>query len=438
MTANQWIESSHKVYTTFLNLYPTEHRAEYGESMRQVFTDQCRSAYRQKGTTGLILLWLRTLPDLGYSAFVEHLSGPGARLGLMEPVPNAPLPWKGVFLILLPGLVYLVSQVAQLTGQPWYMTVYYRAAFLLILPVLAVWAVTRRFPLWGLIPVGLLYRLLQEIGYQFIVLHPDVFSSNPLLNLVLTIAKQIQKELLILVVVFTAISLFLAWRYLRLHKPSRGFWFCLGLYLLVATAQIVINVTRTATLNPEQFANGDLWGYFKDVISWGLYDSTAFLCLIFIGTLFTRRHGFFAVLIPMGYILPTMLVGLPWQIESSSNSAFALTMIYAAVLVYRALLSLVAPIWMSRSGSLAGKKRVVLVSIAVALGIQAVMQFFPLMLYPGQSQISAQWVTSVALDEIKLISAIVLGIVMYQSASPAINSPGELPEKSAGLAAEKA
>ena len=438
MTPNLWIENSRKVYAWLLNLYPHEHRADYGVAMQQVFSEQCREVYGQKRAPGIFWLWLRTLSDLGKSAFVEHLSGPGARLGLMEPVPNAPLPWKGVFLILLPGLVYLVSQVAQLTGQPWYLTVYYRAAFVLILPVLAVWAVTRRFPLWGLIPVGLLYRLLQEIGYQLIVLHPDAFSSNPLLQVILTAARQIQKELWILVVVFTAVSLFLAWRYLRLHRPTRSFWLWLGVYNLVAILQVAMNLGSIGGGSWEAYTTNELRELIKYIITWSLYDSTAFLCLIFIGTLFMRRHGFFAVLIPMGYILPTMLVGLPWQIESSSNSALALTMIYAAVLVYRALLSLVAPIWMSRSGSLAAKKHVVLVSIAVALGIQAVMQFFPLMLYPGQSQISAQWVISVALDEIKLISAIVLGIVMYQNVSPTINSPGELPEKSAGLAAEKA
>jgi hypothetical protein len=438
MIANQWIETSHKVYATFLSIYPQEHRAEYGESMCQVFTDQCRSAYGQNGALGVILLWLRILPDLGYTALLEHLTSPQSAWGLIEPVPNAPLPWKGVFLILLPGLVYLVSQIAQLTGQPWYLTVYYRAAFLLILPVLAVWAVTRRFPLWGLIPVGLLYRLLQEIGYQLIVLHPEAFSSNPLLNLILTIAKQIQQELLILVVLFTLVSLFLAWRYLRLHRPSRSFWLWLGVYILVAIFQVATNLSMLGGGSWEAYTTNELREMIKNITTGILYESTAFLCLVFIGTLFTRRHGFFAILIPMGYILPTMLVGLPWQIESAANQAFLLILIYLAVLAYRALLSLVTPIWVSRTGSLAGKKRAVLVCITIALGIQAVMQFYPFMLYPEQNQLTAQWVIYVALDEMRLISAILLGVVLYQGALPIIQSLGELPEESAALSVEKA
>lgn len=135
MTSNRWIETSRKLYAALLTLYPQEHRAEFGDPMRQVFQDQCRSAYAQQGAFGIFLLWLRTLPDLGYSALLEHVTSPRAAWGLMEPVPNAPLPWKGVFLILLPGLVYLVSQVAQLvTGETWFYFVTYRVTFFLILP----------------------------------------------------------------------------------------------------------------------------------------------------------------------------------------------------------------------------------------------------------------------------------------------------------------
>lgn len=184
MQTNRWIESSKKLFARLLNLYPRDHRADFSVSMQQVFSDQCRDAYLEKGTSGVVLLWLRVLPDLGYTAVLEHLNSPRAAWGLMEPVPNAPLPWKGVFMILLPGLVYLVSQIGQLTGETWYLTVYYRAAFFLIIPVLAVWVVSRRFPIWGLIPVGLLYKLVQEMGYQLINLHSDVLSSNRLLNLI--------------------------------------------------------------------------------------------------------------------------------------------------------------------------------------------------------------------------------------------------------------
>ena len=415
MTTNRWIENSRKAYATLLSLYPKEHRSDYGASMQQVFTDQCRSAYQQKSALGIILLWLRTLPDLGYTVLLEHITSPRASWGLMEPVPNAPLPWKGVLLVLLPGLVYLVSQIAQLTGEPWYLTVYYRAAFILIVPVLAVWAIARRFPIWGLIPVGLLYRLVQEMGYLLIVLHPDVFSSNPLLHVVLTAVKPLKNDLLIPVVLFIFAIVLLAWRYTRHQKPSRSFWILTGLYLLVAAVQIT-NEIRGIIQYSQVDTTVDMQNWLHNSIAWDLYNFTALLLLIFIGTLFTRRHGFFAILIPMGYILPTIVVGL----EDATNPTIMLIIISIAVLAYRCLLSLIAPIWMSRTSSQAGKKRVVLISIAFALSIHTVMQFYPdLLLFPYQSYSIAQLGINVVLAELKIISAIVLGVVMYQSILPA-------------------
>jgi hypothetical protein len=440
MVTNRWIKNSRKIYAALLSLYPTEHRDNYATSMQQVFTDQCRSAYQKKSAFGIILLWLRILPDLGYTALLEHITSSRVTWGLMEPVPNAPLPWKGVFLILLPGLVYLVSQIAQLTGQPWYMTVYYRAAFFLIIPVLVVWAITRRFPLWGLIPVGLLYRLAQEIGYQLIVLHPQAFSSNPLLNLILTMARQVQQDLWRLVIPFTIAILSLAWRYVQKQKPSHSFWLWLGIYILIACATIMpdyISTMQYASESPSSYSSGVINDWFNYSFKWMVYDITAFLLLIFIGTLFTRRHGFFAILILMGYILPTIIVGFPWSMENVSNPELALTIISIAILAYRSLLSLIAPIWMSRASSQVGKKRAILIPIIIALGIHAVMQFYPILIYPEQN-LTTQWVFSVALDELKLISAICLGIVMYQNTQPGIDTssktPVEYPELSTGKA----
>ena len=51
-------------------------------------------------------------------------------------MPNAPLPWKGVLLVLIPGLIFFVSQIEQvISDKDWFFIVYYRAALFLILPV---------------------------------------------------------------------------------------------------------------------------------------------------------------------------------------------------------------------------------------------------------------------------------------------------------------
>lgn len=431
MTTNRWIENSRKAYTTLLNLYPKEHRSDYGTSMQQVFTDQCRNAYQQNGALGIILLWLRILPDLGYTALVEHTTSTRAIWGLMEPVPNAPLPWKGVLLVLLPGLVYLVGQIAQLTtGQPWFMNIYNKAAFLLIIPVLAVWAITRRFPLWGLIPVGIFYRVLQDRVYEYvyrIISSPGIFSSNLLLkSVVMKVAALILEERLIPVTLLSLVIMLLAWRYMWQQKPSRSFWIWIGIYLLAAAPQITSTITRA--IQSAQKTAPLLFQtqreIIRDAIAQDLFRFSALLLLIFIGTLFTRRHGFFAILIPIGYMIPTIIFGF----EDATNPSTTLIVISIAVLVYRSTLTLIAPIWMSRTSSQNGKKRVMLISIAFALGIYITLQFYQnyfdrfylyyhyLGIYSVSiAQLIEDFIINVIPPTLTMISAFMLGVVMYQN-----------------------
>jgi hypothetical protein len=86
--------------------------------MLQVFTDQCRDAYQQNADWGSYYCGLVSCLTWAILAVVEHLSTPRASWELMEPVPESPLPWKGVLLILFPGLVYLISQMPSSTVKP--------------------------------------------------------------------------------------------------------------------------------------------------------------------------------------------------------------------------------------------------------------------------------------------------------------------------------
>lgn len=448
MKTNRWIDGSRRLFDVLIHIYPGEHRADYAESMRQVFVAQCQDAYNARGLTGIILLWLRVLPDLGYTAILEHLSSPHASWGLMEPVPNAPLPWKGILLILLPGLVYLVSQIAQLTGSPWYLTVYYRAAFIFIIPVVIVWAVTRRFPLWGLIPVGLLFRLVIEIGYQFIILHPGIFSTNPFLKAILTFARLVESNLFIPSALFMTVSLVLAIRYFRKNTVNQKGKVLLGVFVLTMFVRVFFDffayvftvpflVVAEKVQSPvsdwmnasfleripmalDMYRQAGLIDMLLMNAQYLLYNSSALILLIFIGTLFTKRHGFFTIFILVGYFLPAMLVGLPAEVQ---NDPTQLLLISLAVMVYRSLLSLVAPIWMSRTTLLKGKQRVILVCIALALIVQFAMQFYPMYYqYPGTFRFDL-WQISVFLDELLLVVGFLLGIVLYQSAPQKPASP---------------
>lgn len=436
MTTNRWIETSRKIYAAFLTLYPREHHAEFGESMRQVFTAQCRSAYAQKGAFGILLLWLRTLPDLGYTALLEHLTSPRAAWGLMEPVPNAPLPWKGVFLILLPGLAYLAGQIAQLiTGETWFYFVTYRVTFFLIIPPLIAWGITRRFPLWGLIPLGLFFRITQEIGYQFIAMHPKLFSGNPILELILKAARQVNENLWLLLAPLALTTLALGVWYIRQQKNLRSFWVWLCAYVLVSCIKIgqeYIIQTQNMQNHPDLYTGFETTNWLSLYTSWVLYPAITLLLLIFIGTFFTRRHGFFTILLLVGYILPTSLVGLQ-EFEAYPNPTLALAIFSIAILAYRAILTLVAPIWMSRAASQTSKKRIILACIAVALIVHTLTQFYPVMLY--DIPVTPSWIIAVVLGELELISAFALAIVMYQNAPPmgkeTAPTPVEIPEYSA-------
>jgi hypothetical protein len=170
MMTDRIVKTSRRVYDRLLLLYPREFREEYRTSMGQVFADQCRTAVRDKGTPGIASLWLRTLIDLSVSVVREHIAVPGAAAGLLEKAPDAPLPWKGVALVLIPGLVFFIGQIGQLAGWNWFYWLTVWGAWLMIVPVFWALITFRKFPIWGLIPVGILIRtLFFEYGWQGII-----------------------------------------------------------------------------------------------------------------------------------------------------------------------------------------------------------------------------------------------------------------------------
>ena len=63
-----------KIYERLLATYPADFRREYGPAMKQLFRDQCRDAWSEARGWGLAVVWLRMLPDLAKTSFVEHLS----------------------------------------------------------------------------------------------------------------------------------------------------------------------------------------------------------------------------------------------------------------------------------------------------------------------------------------------------------------------------
>lgn len=336
--------------------------------MLQVFTDQLREASQPNGS-GVFALWLRTLWDLGISAVKEQFSSPHLSAGLLEAVPNQPLPWKGVALVLIPGLAFFIAQLVQLSGQDWFYWMTYRAGYYLILPVLAVWIWRKKFPLWGLVPLGLLFRTLWSLAYrvyngEFAYSYPRWFGwlawGSP--------AGDVLRIALVLAVIAAIIALLIVIARRKLF--TRNAWYWLGAFIALCAAYVAGSYM---TYNDTGLQG---WSFFFSVAPSVIYESIGLLVLILLGSFFARRHGRLAMLLLMGYLLPTVIYGrftnywntLP---DTVVNTFFLLISI--AVLVYRFIIALAAPVWVVRSAAPGAQRKASLITLLICVGIQAAM-----------------------------------------------------------------
>jgi hypothetical protein len=76
--SSPWIIAlSEHLYRWLLGIGPREFRSEFGPSMIQVFRQCCRDAYQQRGTGGVLSLWLPSYSELVMGMLAEHLSPAG-------------------------------------------------------------------------------------------------------------------------------------------------------------------------------------------------------------------------------------------------------------------------------------------------------------------------------------------------------------------------
>ena len=371
MNTNRWIEISQYLYRQLLRLYPQAYRTTYETEMFHVFTDQCREAYQQRGRLGMLSLWLRTLMDVGKTVVIEHISEPNARVGLLENMPNAPLPWKGVLLVLIPGLIFFVSQIEQVTSDgDWFFIAYYRAAYFLIIPVLLIWIFTRRFPIWGLIPLGLLYGTLGSYSPSYLISklpfikYPD---SLVIFNITFDVGYFVP------ISVCVALLCGLIWYNARHHQFSRPAWGWLTLYGALLIFQIVAVTYRAYTQAYTQqgliYTDENINQYISQTLLWYLYNSLPFLLLVFIGKIFARQHGGHSFLLLLGYLLPVIVFGRYGE-WTDFIPFYAVVLV---VLIYRFVVALVAPIWLVREASIRGRQRAAAVPVALAILCQPIL-----------------------------------------------------------------
>ena len=130
-----------------------------------------------------------------------------------------------------------------LTGSKaiWYTTVHNLGALLLILPVLLVWIIKRRFPIWGLIPLGLLYRLVADSGYQVAMRYVEANRANPIFNFIAETEKVFETYIPFVAVFLIITILFLVARYLKHSQPAKRFWVWLSVFGALILAQFVFS-----------------------------------------------------------------------------------------------------------------------------------------------------------------------------------------------------
>jgi hypothetical protein len=421
MKTNRWIELSKRLYRLLLCLYPKAYRATYEMEMLHVFADQCRDAYKQRGPLGILLLWPHVLIDLVVTAITEHFTDPQARVGLLEAIPNTPLPWKGVLLVLIPGLIFFVSQIAQLTStKDWFFLAYYRAAYFLMLPVLLVWMFTRRFPVWGLIPFGLLYGTLRSYNPSYLVSKFPFLIYPGKLNL---FGIAVDPGYLIPVSACLILLCGLIWYNVRRRQISRAAWGWLVICGLLIIFQIIAVAYNTAIAWQgldwkNALGSADMKQYLMTESLWYLYDSLPILLLVFIGKLFAPKHEGLSFLILLGYLLPTVIFGR----YGIWNEAIPFYLVTLSVLVYRFVVALVAPIWLVRAASIPGRQRAAAIPVVIAIISQISLNVIVYLAWAGQYNIQPSMLNFILPLWNQLIIAAGLGLAVTLYLPKARNS----------------
>jgi hypothetical protein len=426
MNTNRWTEISGRVYARLLKLYPKKHYTEYGVDMLQVFKDQCRSVNSERKGPGFLALWVRTLIDLGINVFREHLTAPHSSLGLLEAVPGAPLPWKGVALVLIPGLIFFASQVAQLSGEDWFFLMIYRGAYFMIIPVLAVWVWKRKFPIWGLIPLGLLFKTLWAFGYRLqLIAQAAPFTyisntiSNPISRLLVKVTRVFPSSTLKITIVIALLLIMLAllWSTKRRAGIPAIAWVWLGSFFLLVVFDILGNsqffIKRNVVYG--NIAGLDV-GYLLNLAYYYFYLYSGLLVLILLGAWLARRHGRLALLLPLGYLLPTVIYGRisnEWPDPTTPQFAFMFA-VSATALVYRFLVALAAPLWIVRSATGLMQKRASATSLTILIAIQVVFNLVIIFYYGWRGALSTAYL---AISEQLIVGAgIALALTLYRAA----------------------
>jgi hypothetical protein len=316
--------------------------------------------------------------------------------------------------------------------------------YLLMAFVLLVWLITHKYPVWGLMPLGLLCSNLVYYGSRLVIAQFSYFNlplfmwqfGLAMLNMVsalrtLNIQMVSQGVDVWLAVAFLLVSVFFIAAWQRRHSFSRAVWIWLAAYGLLS--MVLVNLRVQNFVNSLQFGNGGLfpdsatiWGNVlagedfllaKNMVRfWTLYSSGAFLVLIFAGILLARRYGDLAILFPLGYVLGGIVYGVSMEPDDRM-----LYLVVGVVLLYRLLVALVAPVWISRSS---GRRRVWALAIPIGLAFiaQIALREIASIYYSGNADLATLLINlTMVVDSLVVAVGLALAISLYRYALPTIS-----------------
>jgi hypothetical protein len=297
-----------------------------------------------------------------------------------------------VLLVLLPGLVFFIAQIGQLTGVDWFFYLMYRGAYFMMIPVLIVWVWKKRFPLWGLIPVGLLIRTLLNYfsnidtlsrHYEFLVqnfIHLQPGTQPDIVHLTQAAVGRMQAGYSNFIWVITALMFaasLIMFAILLKHKINKRLVVIafVGYFLVFLATGVLASLdyyqSSLGTLSTPYPAADTIKFLTYDLQS-VLYTAGGFLLTVMIGGLFSRRHGRMALLLPLGYLISSTIFG---RISSTwtGNDDYTLRLLAVTsvvALLFRFVVAVAGPLWITRSPNSNRSKWAAAISLVIVMGLQ--------------------------------------------------------------------
>jgi hypothetical protein len=153
-----------------------------------------------------------------------------------------------------------------------------------------------------------------------------------------------------------------------------------------------------------------------------LYDFLPLLLLIFIGMFFARKYGGLCFLLLLGHLLPAVLYGG----YNAWLETVPFYVIVLAVLVYRFIVALVAPVWLVRAASIPGRQRAAIVPVALAILCRITLNII-LLAWQSTFQIHPFSLTFILVSQLIIAVGMGLAVALYlPREDQAVDSPPPL------------